>query len=88
MNIGKVHFGFAESMNDLITVGGFQNGNYIKEVERYKFSTKKWEKMKELRTGRSGVGLCNYKNEFLYCFGGYNGKYLSTIERLDINQNE
>ena len=66
-------------------------GNNSKDVEVFNIEDKNWENLPELNCIREGAACCVVNDTFVYCFFGYdseNCEYLTSIEKLDLEQNE
>ena len=69
----------------LYMIGGFDGNSYLKSCEKYEFSTKKWKSIAPMLQARSHFSANATSNYcYIYCFGGYDGKSLNSIERYDV----
>jgi hypothetical protein len=63
------------------------------KCEKYYISDDEWDVLPAtLNTPKQGVALCKFRNQYLYAFGGDNGRskgnILAEIERLDLLEEE
>ena len=67
----------------IYAIGSYTNN---KTCERYNVQKNKWAPISSLNIGRAGAGLCTFDNEYIYAFGGRNGKrtILNAIECYSI----
>ncbi|CAI2383973.1 unnamed protein product [Moneuplotes crassus] len=57
-------------------------------MERYDFSKKIWEKRALMNTPKKKMASIEFRNQFIYVFGGFSDKtLLDTIEKYEIEQN-
>lgn len=66
-------------------------GTNSNEVEVFNLEEKTWSNLPELNCIREGSACCVVNETFLYCFFGYdseNSEYLTSVEKLDLEQNE
>lgn len=69
----------------LYAIGGFDGCQYLKSVEKYDISVRKWKYVQELNYSRCFSSSVNsFDFQFIYTIGGYDGKPLNTIERFDV----
>jgi hypothetical protein len=69
----------------LYVMGGFDGCQYLKSVEKYDFSAKRWKYIEDMTYPRCLFSCCISSDlQFIYVAGGYDGKPLSSIERYDI----
>lgn len=74
-------------LNSICALGGTDS----KDVEIFNLEEKNWEALPELNCVREGSSCCVINDTFLYCFFGYdseNSEYLTSIEKLDLEQKE
>ena len=74
-------------LNSICALGGTNST----EVEIFNLEEKNWESLPELNCAREGATCCVINDTFLYCFFGYdseNAEYLTSIEKLDLEQKE
>lgn len=71
--------------NCIYVISGFKS----KKVERYNIFDNTWENLEDLKESRSWPNCLDYKNEYIYVFGGLFNNYEEEnnilIERFDIN---
>jgi N-acetylneuraminic acid mutarotase len=66
--------------NVLYVMGGTTNGTtYTNSMWAYSLKTKMWTRKSAMRTRGFGMGAA-VENDLIYVIGGYNGKYLPTVE--------
>ncbi len=63
------------------------------KCEKYYIADDEWDILPaNLNTPKQGVALCKFRNQYLYAFGGDNGRskgnIVSDIERLDLLDEE
>ena len=69
----------------LYVLGGFDGCQYLKSVEKYDLSVRKWKYVQDLNFPRCfSSSVCSLDFQFIYTIGGYDGKPLSSIERYDV----
>ena len=71
--------------NFIFIISGFNS----KKVEKYDINNENWESLSELNDSRSWPSCLEYKNKYVFVFGGLCHKYVNEnnilIEKLDIN---
>ena len=71
--------------NFIFIISGFKS----KKVEKYDINNDKWESLPELKDSRSWPSCLEFKNKYIFVFGGLCHNYVNNnnilIERLDIN---
>lgn len=69
----------------LYVMGGFDGCQYLKSVEKFDFTMKRWKYIQDMNYSKcffSAVPSGDY--QYIYSFGGYNGKPIEIAERFDI----
>ncbi len=85
MNQKRRGFSVVSWPDGIYVIGAFDGSNYLNSVEKYEFSTGKWKYVDEMKHSRSFCSSVNsFDYQFIYTFGGYNGKPLSSVERYDV----
>ena len=73
----------------IIVIGGFDGVQYLKSVEKYDFISKKWTYLKDMKVARCYLSSAPSSDfRYIYVFGGYNGKPISSVERFDVLENK
>jgi hypothetical protein len=62
-------------------------------TEKYYIEDNEWDVLEcELNSGKAGMAVCKFRNQYLYAFGGDNGltkgNIVSEIEKLDLYEEE
>ncbi|CDW80193.1 kelch motif family protein [Stylonychia lemnae] len=94
LNLSRTNFALCSMLGLLIfAVGGqtYQDEKIImnNQTEKYYIQDDEWDVMiPTLNTPKAGLALCKFQNQFLYAFGGDNGKsknnIVADIEKLDL----
>ena len=68
----------------IYSLGGYNTEyKHLAMCERYNISMDKWTPIPSLKVARRGISACVVDEIFIYAIGGFNHFSLSTIERLD-----
>ena len=88
MITGRYHHGVVSvSDKEFCCIGGYDaNIGALNQCEEYDIGKDEWKPLPSLNEKRYYHG-CIYisKSKTIYCFGGYNGSWLNTMEKLDLN---
>ena len=69
----------------IFQIGGFNSDHVpLANVTRYDINKDAWEEMPGLNLARAIAGAC-FLGGNIYIFCGYNGQYLNSIEKLNVN---
>ena len=72
----------------IYVLGGYDGCQFLKSVEKYDYSTKKWKYIQDMNYPRCFFSSCSSNDfQFIYSIGGYDGKPLSSVERYDFLSN-
>lgn len=82
MNQARKGFSAVFMPDGIYAIGGYDGCQYLKSVEKYDFSIKKWKYVQDMITAKCNFS-CTASNDFQYIYvaGGYDGKPLNTLER-------
>ena len=66
----------------IYVMGGINGCEYLKSAEKFNFFSKKWEKIPQMKTGRShSICIRSHDLMYIYLIGGYNKEILNSVER-------
>lgn len=73
----------------IYVIGGFDGYSHLKSCEIYDFNAKKWKILPSMNFPKS-LFSCNVSMNFnyIYTFGGFDGKSLNCIECFDVLNNK
>jgi hypothetical protein len=68
-------------------IGGlvFEPTTYFNTCEKYDIDNDTWAKVPSLNESKHSPGVCSFQDKEIYSFGGYGGKFFSSVEKLDLN---
>jgi influenza virus NS1A-binding protein len=69
----------------LYVLGGYDGCQYLKSVEKFDLSIKKWKYVQDMNYPRCFSSSVNsFDFQYIYTVGGFDGKPLSSVERYDV----
>ena len=68
----------------IYAIGGKWEEDYLTTCEKYDVEADEWELGPSLNEKKFDIAASAFSNAWIYVFGGYNGKQLSSVERLNL----